>query len=79
MSLLSEQYLAMGVSKELLHRIVAIATASFSCLPHNGMLITIMDTCGYSAKQAYKYIFISSVVSGFLCLVLANVMGYLLT
>ena len=78
MSLLSEQYLAMGVSKELLHRIVAIATAAFSCLPHNGMLITIMDTCGYSAKQAYKYIFMSTVVSGFLCLVLANVMGFLL-
>jgi H+/gluconate symporter-like permease len=65
----------MGVSKELLHRIVAIATAAFSCLPHNGMLITIMDTCGYSAKQAYKYIFMSTVVSGFLCLVLANMMG----
>lgn len=75
MNLLSAQYLAMGVEKELLHRVVAIATAAFSCLPHNGMLITIMDTCGYSAKQAYKYIFVSTVVCGFVCLVLANIMG----
>lgn len=78
MSLLSEQYLAMGIHPELLHRVVAIATAAFSCLPHNGMLITIMDTCGYSAKQAYKYIFISTVVCGFVCLVLANVMGFVM-
>lgn len=37
MSLLSGQYLTMGVQPEILHRIVAIATAGFSCLPHNGM------------------------------------------
>lgn len=75
MSLLSGQYLAMGVQPEIMHRIVAIATAGFSCLPHNGMQITIMDTCGYSAKQCYQYIFVSTVLCSFLCLVLANVMG----
>ena len=78
MDLLAGQYLAMGIHPELLHRIVAIATAGFSCLPHNGMLITIMDTCGYSAKQVYKYIFISTVISGFLCLTLAVFMGVVL-
>ena len=78
MNLLSSQYLAMGVHPELLHRVVAVATAAFSCLPHNGMLITIMDTCGYSAKEAYKYIFISTVLNGALCLMLAVGMGILL-
>lgn len=78
MDLLSGQYLAMGVHPELLHRVVAMATAGFSCLPHNGMLITIMDTCGYSAKQAYQYIFISTVVCGAVCLGLAIGMGFLL-
>ncbi len=78
MDLLSGQYLAMGVHPELLHRVVAMATAGFSCLPHNGMLITIMDTCGYSAKQAYQYIFISTVVCGVVCLGIALGMGFLL-
>ncbi|MGM9590684.1 MAG: GntP family permease, partial [Faecousia sp.] len=41
MNILSAQYLAMGVHPEILHRVVAIATAGFSCLPHNGMLITV--------------------------------------
>ncbi len=62
MSLLSPQYLAMGIQPEILHRVVAIATAGFSCLPHNGMLITVSDTCGFSAKECYRYIFISTVL-----------------
>lgn len=78
MSLLSGQYLALGVQAEIMHRIVAIATAGFSCLPHNGMQITIMNTCGYSARQCYKYIFISTVLCSFACLVLANMMGCIL-
>lgn len=78
MDLLSGQYLAMGVDPQLLHRVAAIATAGFSCLPHNGMLITIMDTCGYTAKQAYRYIFISTVLNGFVCLVLAILLGSVL-
>ena len=78
MSLLSGQYLEMGVDPQLLHRAAAIATAAFSCLPHNGMLITIMDTCGYTAGQSYKYIFISTVLNGALCLALAAAMGIVL-
>ncbi len=62
MNLLSQQYLALGVPPEVLHRVVAIATAGFSCLPHNGMLITVSDTCGFSAKECYRYIFISTVL-----------------
>ena len=62
MNILSGQYLAMGVQPEILHRVVAIATAGFSCLPHNGMLITVSDTCGFSAKECYRYIFVSTVL-----------------
>lgn len=75
MNLLSGQYLAMGVQPEIMHRAAAIATAGFSCLPHNGMMITIMDTCGYSAKQCYPYIFISTVVCSGMALVLANILA----
>lgn len=75
MSLLSSSYLIMGVHPEIMHRIVAIATAGFSCLPHNGMQLTIMDTCGYTAKQCYKYIFISTVLCSICSLILSNILG----
>jgi len=75
MNLLSAQYLAMGVHPQLMHRIVAIATAGLSCLPHNGMMITVMDTCGCTAKQCYSYIFISTVLCSFLAAALAAVLG----
>ena len=75
MNLLSGQYLAMGVEPEIMHRVVAIATAGFSCLPHNGMMITIMDTCGYSAKQCYAYILVSTVLCSALALAVAVLLG----
>lgn len=65
MNILSEPYLALGVRPEIMHRIVAIATAGFSCLPHNGMLLTVSNTCGFSVKECYRYIFISTVLVSF--------------
>ena len=78
MNLLSGQYLAAGLEPELIHRLGAVANAGFSCLPPNGMQITIMDTCGYTAGQCYKYIFISTVLCSAGCLLLANVISCLL-
>lgn len=75
MRILGEPYLARGVPPELLHRIVAIATAALSCLPHNGMQITVIDTCGFSSREAYGTIFVSTVLNGILCLVVANLLG----
>ena len=78
MGLLSGPYLAMGIQPEIMHRIAAIATAGFSCLPHNGMLITIMDTCGFTAKDSSKFIFVSTVICSLLCLIVADLLGFVL-
>ena len=75
MNVIAPQYLAMGLQPEILHRIVAIATAGFSCLPHNGMLITVSDTCGFSAKECYHYIFISTVLIPLAGLIITVIMG----
>lgn len=47
------------------HVVVAIATAGHNCLPHSGMLITISDSCRFSAKEWYRYIFILTVPHSF--------------
>lgn len=78
MNILAQQYLSIGVQPEILHRVVAIATAGFSCLPHNGMLLTVSDTCGFAAKDSYPYIFGSTILSSFLGLVVTVGLGMLL-
>ena len=75
MSILSKSYVQMGVPLEILHRVVAIATAGASCLPHNGMLLTVLDTCGFSAKESYPYIFISTVFASMVGLATVIVLG----
>lgn len=77
-NVLSQQYLSMGVHPEILHRVTAIATAGFSCLPHNGMLITVADTCGFSSKECYPYIFLSTIVASLLGLFTTVALGCLL-
>ena len=73
MSILASPYLQMGVSPEAIHRIVAVATAGCSCLPHNGMLITVADTCGFSVRECYRHIFTSTVFASLIGL--GTVMG----
>lgn len=52
-----------------------IATAESSCLPHNGMLITLSDTCRFSAKEWYRYIFILTALLSFAGLIVAVGLG----
>ena len=47
------------------HVVVAIATAGYNCLSHNGIFITISDTCRFSAKEWYRYIFILTALLSF--------------
>ena len=75
MDLFSQEYLTLGVNSEVMHRVVAIATAGFSCLPHNGMILTIIETSGYSVKESYKYILVTNVLISIITLILANIIG----
>ena len=77
MRILTGTYLAKGIHPEILHRIVAIATAGFSCLPHNGMQITVSDTCGFTSRECYGYIFVSTVLVSLAGLVTVIALGML--
>ncbi|PRQ11274.1 transporter [Corynebacterium sp. 13CS0277] len=43
-----------GLSVELLHRIIAMASVSFDSLPHNGAILTMLLVCNMTHKQSYK-------------------------
>ncbi len=62
MQALAPKYLAMGVEPEVLHRIANIAAGGLDSLPHSGAVIAVLMIMGLTHKQAYKDIFMVTVV-----------------
>lgn len=59
---MSQQYLAMGIPAEVLHRVGALAAIGLDSLPHNGAVIVLLGLCGMTHKDSYKQIFVTTVV-----------------
>lgn len=52
--LIAPHYMDMGVNPEALHRVVAISSGALDSLPHNGYVVTtIQSICGESHRDAY--------------------------
>lgn len=66
---------AIGMSPELLHRVVTIATGVLDTLPHNGAIVTLLSICGLSHRQAYRDIFIVALVFPMCALVVVIALG----
>ncbi|MCY1560609.1 hypothetical protein D9M68_977640 [compost metagenome] len=62
MQTLAPKYLDMGVEPEVLHRIASIASGGFDSLPHCGAVIAMLMIMGLTHRQAYKDIFIVTVL-----------------
>ncbi|GAB3927654.1 GntP family permease [Larkinella terrae] len=57
-----EQATQLGIDPEVLHRVAAMACGGMDSLPHNGALITLLAVTGLTHRQAYKDIFILTLV-----------------
>ena len=62
MQTLAPKYLEMGVEPEILHRISNIASGGFDSLPHCGAVIAMLMIMGLTHRQAYKDIFVMTVL-----------------
>lgn len=62
MATLGQSFLDMGMAPQTLHRIAAIASGGLDSLPHCGAVITLLTVMGLTHKEAYKDIFMVSVV-----------------
>ncbi|GAA4049150.1 GntP family permease [Parerythrobacter jejuensis] len=62
MATLAEPYLALGISPEELHRLVAMAAGGFDSLPHCGAVIAMLTITQLTHKQAYKEVGVVTVV-----------------
>ena len=82
LGMLGDQWLAManqiGMSPEVLHRIVALASECIDTPPHSGALITLMAVCGLSHKESYYDVFVLTMLKtsvAFICLAIYAVTG----
>ena len=78
METLANTYLALGVDPEVLHRIATIASGGLDSLPHNGAVITTLAVIGLTHKDAYKHIFVVSVIAPIIAAIPALIMAILL-
>lgn len=76
MQTLAPSYLEMGIEPEVLHRIANIAAGGLDSLPHCGAVIAMLMIMGLTHKQAYKDIFVITVlipvVAVLLCIALLS-------
>ncbi|MCO5235739.1 MAG: GntP family permease [Chitinophagaceae bacterium] len=63
---MSEIYIAkaeeLGIGREVLHRVAAMASGGMDTLPHNGAVITLLAITGLTHRQSYIDIFAMTII-----------------
>lgn len=59
---LAPQYLDMGISAEVLHRVGCLSAIGLDSLPHNGAVVVLLTLAGMTHKDSYKQIFVTTVL-----------------
>lgn len=67
-----------GIDPGLLHRVAVIGAGTLDALPHNGAVVTLLAVCGSDHRNSYLDIFMSSVVSALVALVVVILLGSLI-
>jgi H+/gluconate symporter-like permease len=66
---------AAGIDPALMHRVASIACGSFSLLPHNGAVVTLLSICGTTQRQSFRDIAMVGVLGPILALAVAIALG----
>lgn len=74
---LSESFINMGVAPALIHRIGVIASVGLDSVPWSGGVVTLITLSGVTYKDAYKHVFMTTVVFTLTSLGVAMAMGTL--
>lgn len=67
----------LNIDPALFHRITVIATGSLDSLPHNGAVVTLLGICNLKHKDAYKDIFIVTLICPSISLICVLILGTL--
>ncbi len=71
----SEQAAALGISPQVLHRVIAVASGGMDTLPHNGAVITLLAVTGMTHKESYVDIGMNTVVIPLIACVVIIILG----
>lgn len=75
MTSMAPQYLQMGLSPEVLHRVGTLSAIGLDSLPHNGAVVVLLTLCGMTHKDSYKQIFVTTVVLTLIVAAIAIILG----
>ena len=63
---MSDEFIAAAhaahIPLEVFHRIAAMASGGMDTLPHNGAVITLLAVTGLTHRQAYKDVFVITMI-----------------
>lgn len=62
LELFGKDFLAMGFSPEVIHRVVAMSSEGFDSMPWNNFIVLVLTMAGLSYSRSYKHVFICSVL-----------------
>jgi H+/gluconate symporter-like permease len=77
METLKQHYLDAGIPPDILHRVVTIGASGLDSLPHCGAVITSFTIMGMTHREAYKDVFVITVVIPIIALVLVVALAIL--
>ncbi|KAB2331540.1 GntP family permease [Cytobacillus depressus] len=69
MGAFSQDYLAMGINPEVIHRVATVSSAVFTVMPHTGVVLTFFALTGLNHKNGFKYQFIAMTGANLLALI----------
>lgn len=75
--IIKDYFVPMGINLEALHRVSALASLGLDSLPHNGLVVSVLNVSETDHKSAYFPVFISTCVIPLLTLVFMIVLFYL--
>ena len=75
--IIKEYFVPMGVNIEALHRVSALASLGLDSLPHNGLVVSVLNVTENDHKSSYFPVFISTCVIPLITLVFMIILFYM--
>ena len=74
---IGEKVLSMGGNPQVISRLMTFSSLSFDSLPHNSAIVLVLNYCGVSHKEGYKYLGVTTVVFPLVVSIVGVVLGSL--
>ena len=72
---IGEKVLAMGGNPQVISRLMTFSSLSFDSLPHNSAIVLVLNYCGVTHKEGYKYLGVTTVVFPLLVSIVGVILG----